>query len=291
MAKLLRCGVCHICGKHGKLSFEHVPPESAFNRRKVTTPDVKRVFQLTNLDDLTSLAGKQSQRGQGGYTLCDSCNNLTGRWYGANYATWVYQGAAYLGKSEGLLRLSYPYYLFPLRVIKQIICMFFSVNSQRFRECHPELEKFILNKKEKYLPQYVRLYAGYVQSDRSRLAGVTGSIDFVDGVSRIYSEISFPPFSYILSLSSLPPEGEALSFAPPKKVPKEKAARMPLIPCVPRSRRGLPNGASCLIGNAMHPCIAPSGLIPPKAPVLGAAYGRKPSRTCRGSPIGNQFEM
>jgi len=24
-------------------------------------------------------------------------------------------------------------------------------------------------------------------------------------------------------------------------------------------------------GNAMHPCIVPNGLIPPKAPVLGAA--------------------
>jgi len=24
-------GICHICGKHRDLSFEHVPPQSAFN--------------------------------------------------------------------------------------------------------------------------------------------------------------------------------------------------------------------------------------------------------------------
>jgi hypothetical protein len=28
-------GTCHICGDHGKLSFEHVPPKEAFNKRVV----------------------------------------------------------------------------------------------------------------------------------------------------------------------------------------------------------------------------------------------------------------
>ena|SRR4030067_1321563 len=217
MAKSPMLGHCHICGTHGKLSFEHVPPESAFNDHKITTPDTKRVFELTNLDDLNSLPGKQSQRGQGDYTLCEPCNNLTGHWYGANYAVWVHQGAAYLSRSNGALQLAYPYHLLPLRVIKQIICMFFSVNSPKFREVHPELERFVLNKEAKYLPPAIRLHVGYTQSDRSRSAGVTGSIQLDDtsGISRLrtYSEISFPPFSYILSFSSPPSEHPMLDIS------------------------------------------------------------------------------
>jgi hypothetical protein len=210
MAKSLKIGHCHICGSYGKLSFEHVPPESAFNDQKVVTPDMKKVFELANLDDLNSLSGKQSQRGQGGYTLCGSCNSQTGGWYGRNYATWVSQGAAYLAKSNGNLHLSYPYHLLPLRVIKQIVCMFFSANSPRFREVHPVLERFVLNKEAKYLPPEIHIYAGYLLSNRSRTAGVTSSVHFDEksGTSRFrtYSEISFYPFSYILSFNSPPPE-------------------------------------------------------------------------------------
>ncbi len=36
---------------------------------------------------------------------------------------------------------------------------------------------------------------------------------------------------------------------------------------------GLPKGASCPFGNVRHPCRTPDGLIPAKAPVLGAADG------------------
>lgn len=217
MAKSSKIGHCHLCGSYGKLSFEHVPPESAFNNQKVVTPDAKKVFELTNLDDLRILSGKQSQRGKGGYTLCERCNNLTGHWYGSNYAAWAFQGAAYLVRSNGMLQLAYPYHLLPLRVIKQIVCMFFSINSPRFREAHPALERFVLNKEAKYLPPNIQIYAGYLLSDRSRAAGITGSLqlDESSGVShlRTYSEISFRPFSYILSIKSPPPEHPLLDIS------------------------------------------------------------------------------
>lgn len=147
---------------------------------------------------------------RGGYTLCEPCNNSTGRWYGANYAAWVYQAAAYVSRASGELTLSYPYHLLPLRVIKQIVCMFFSVNAPNFREVHPELVRFVLNKEIRRLPEGIRIYAGYLVSDRSRAAGVTGSLQLDErtGVPRVrtYSEVSFPPFSYILSINSPPPE-------------------------------------------------------------------------------------
>lgn len=32
-----RFGICHICGNDGKLSYEHVPPEAAFNNHRILT--------------------------------------------------------------------------------------------------------------------------------------------------------------------------------------------------------------------------------------------------------------
>lgn len=212
-----KVGNCHICGAYGALSFEHVPPESAFNDRTVVTPDTKRVFELRDLDKLRDLKGKQSQRGQGGYTLCERRNSRTGHWYGAHYAAWAYQGAGVLARAGGApTQLAYPYHLLPLRVIKQIACMFLSINGVRFRETQPQLERFVLNRESRHLPPYIKIYVGLLRGDRSRQAGVAASIKLGDAFTvaqlRVYSEISFFPFSYILSLDSTPPEHEMLDI-------------------------------------------------------------------------------
>jgi hypothetical protein len=33
-------GTCHLCGQHKNLSYEHVPPEAAYNGRKVLLASV-----------------------------------------------------------------------------------------------------------------------------------------------------------------------------------------------------------------------------------------------------------
>ena len=42
MSKQEHYGICHICGKYDRLSYEHIPPQSAFNdkKRKMSTLDV-----------------------------------------------------------------------------------------------------------------------------------------------------------------------------------------------------------------------------------------------------------
>ena len=211
MAKKAVFGTCHLCGASGKLSFEHVPPEAAFNDRSVRSPDIERIFELQNLDDLSKIGGKQSQRGIGGYTLCESCNSRTGHWYGAHYAAWAYQAAGYLVRSPTRMTLAYPFHILPLRVIKQIICMFFSVNSHHFREAHPDLVRFVLNPREKYFSRTARVFVGYSASDRSRMSGIAGMLS--GGTTRVYSEISFPPFSYILDLNQQAPVHEMLDIS------------------------------------------------------------------------------
>lgn len=105
-------------------------------------------------------------------TLCEKCNNDTGLWYVPAFTR--QQAMRFVIGTRGRPTLKYPFNLFPLRVLKQVICMFFSVNGTYFQKAHPDLVRFILNKESRDLPERVRLYAFYTFSNCSRVAGVTG---------------------------------------------------------------------------------------------------------------------
>jgi len=75
------------------------------------------------------------------------------------------------------------------------------------------------------------------------------------------------------------------AFFGQKKVAKEKAARLPLMSCAPRTCaqwgicRGTAKGASCPFAAVRHPCrnlyaLGCFGLFPTNAAVLDAANGR-----------------
>jgi hypothetical protein len=69
------------------------------------------------------------------------------------------------------------------------------------------------------------------------------------------------------------PAGGILFFARPKKSIQKKSR--PAAACFLRSSisPGVAERGSCPFGNVRHPCRTPEGLIPAKAPVLGAADG------------------
>src|SRR6266436_2890160 len=104
--------------------------------------------------------------------------------------------------------LEYPFNLFPLRVLKQVICMFFSVNSSEFQKHQPDLVRFVLNKESTRFPDYIRIYAFYTFTHRMRMAGVSGLVRGL-GSSRsrvhVFSEITFPPFGFVMSFADKPP--------------------------------------------------------------------------------------
>ena len=196
--------ICHLCGDYTKLSFEHVPPQAAFNDRPIVQASIEKL--LKKEADLDNISGKTFQRGAGGYTLCEQCNSLTGRWYGSAYVDWIYQAAKVLLQSRGGPSLYYPYRLFPLRVIKQIVCMFFSANGAKFREAQEDLVRFVLNKENRFLEPHIRIYCFYSPSARSRQSGVSGILNFDTHSQSIISEIVFPPMGYVMSLNQISPD-------------------------------------------------------------------------------------
>lgn len=196
-------GPCCICGAEGPLSFEHVPPRAAFNNRPMLLYRLQQVMG-THPEHLPK--GRTSQRGAGAYTLCERCNNLTGRWYGRWFVEWVYQGMNFMAAGRGQDPLVYvPFHILPLRVIKQVVCMFFSCNGDGFQRKQPELVRFVLDKHHRHIPPQFRIYAFYNLTDRPRKSGIAGQLS-VFGHQNVFSEVAFPPIGYVMTLDSPPPD-------------------------------------------------------------------------------------
>lgn len=203
MAKMPILGSCRICGIDGPLSKEHVPPQAAFNDCRYIEAKFDQIIGL-GPDEIPR--GRVREGGVSMYTLCAACNNNTGGWYGKWFVKWCYQGMDILIRSNGKPSLVYLYHSFPLRIIKQIATMFFSINGGQFANKNPELVRFVLDKEKRYLPPKYRFFVYYNLEGHARYAGVSGLSDLTRGKTSTLSEISFPPFGYVLTLDSDPPD-------------------------------------------------------------------------------------
>ena len=192
-------GTCQICGAHGPLSFEHVPPKKAFNNRPVFRALVERIedeYRVTQ-------HGKQN-KGLGGNTLCERCNNSTGRWYGTHFVPWTVTAATVLENAGEAKFVPFITSTRPLRVLKQIATMFFTVNGPNFHTQHPELAHFVLNHNARLAPKF-KFFLYFMEGNSLRFneAQLVGRGDFSNPTFSHFgyiSDFSFPPFGYVLTV-------------------------------------------------------------------------------------------
>jgi 5-methylcytosine-specific restriction endonuclease McrA len=199
-------GPCCLCGTVGPLSFEHVPPQSAFNDSSVFLAEVKRLLGRdwwADSDD--EIEGRTQQRGAGQYTLCEACNNKTGGWYVPDYVRLARAAMPALSVAKAGDVVGIPVDIRPLRVLKQILVMFCSACGPNF--VFPEMARYLLNRESRQLPPGHDVYLGLFdrRSRASRQAGLTGRLSLT-GPSHSYSEISFPPLLLVMSVHSPSPD-------------------------------------------------------------------------------------
>jgi hypothetical protein len=195
-------GTCHLCGRQAELTFEHVPPRAAFNTGRVRSYDYHEWHKMREGEPHRV---KLRQGGAGGYTLCAACNNNTGGWYGSAFVEWCYQGVTILRQLAGDPGLTYPFHIFPLRVLKQVVTMFFSVNGPRFGAANSALRDFVLSPESKGLPDCYGVLVHFSKDTRSRQSGVSAMLRLGSGTF-VLSEIVFPPFGYLLTIGSQSPD-------------------------------------------------------------------------------------
>ncbi|AIQ11357.1 hypothetical protein PDUR_04665 [Paenibacillus durus] len=89
--------------------------------------------------------------------------------------------------------------------------MFCSANNPGFIGKNPELRKFLLNKETMYIDPRINIYAYLTTSTLSRQSGITSAI--TDGRIKLFSEISFAPFGFIMTLDSFPPDDRLVDIS------------------------------------------------------------------------------
>lgn len=200
MAKKI-IGTCCICGKEKKLTYEHLPLRGTGNK----IPMVERAALLNNQKDVIR------QQGSGLHSLCESCNNNTGSWYGNEYEKFhsyiINSGNTEIQKSiyTGEIKIyTNEIKIKPLKVFKEIVCMFLSINPPPiFLKERENFKNFILNREEKDLKN-IKVYM-YIQDSKSKINrrnAFNKLIDLLYGRTVFVSEFVSNGIGYILTLDN-----------------------------------------------------------------------------------------
>lgn len=111
-------------------------------------------------------------------------------------------------RSNGQPRLIYLHHVFPLRILKQIITMCFSVNSSKWGRNHPELEEFVLNRNRHWMNPRYRTFVYYnIEGQFRRLGDGIAHINLNKSSKVIQvTEITHPPFGYVFTVDGSCPD-------------------------------------------------------------------------------------
>lgn len=208
--------VCRVCRREeAHLSYEHVPPRSAFNDEPATVYGLQDWLERQQRGGLRG--GRVQRRGAGGHVLCERCNNLTGSWYAGELARAARAGARILLETPlqefdelteyrwaqvRILRTETTPH--PLRLIKQIITMILATSPPELTQNEPELGDFVLDRDRTGLSNRFHFYLALFAGPHARSTGVVGAMDFDRGRQFTLVEVAFPPFAYVMTIDSDP---------------------------------------------------------------------------------------
>src|SRR5687768_1416234 len=84
-------GICAICGKGTKLTFEHVPAKAAGNEEDVTVYGIEE-WLSRDLESGEMPGGYVQPQGTGAISICKPCNEYSGAHYVPEFAKFVHTG-------------------------------------------------------------------------------------------------------------------------------------------------------------------------------------------------------
>jgi hypothetical protein len=207
-------GRCRICGEQRKLTREHVPPGAAFNlgRAKVHT-----VEEWLNRRDADVPGGVIKQGGVWAYTLCKTCNELTGARYADEYRRWagtVLNTLADLGTNvreleaaamtrRGRFSMGGDPSPRPGALVRQILAMMCSVSAGfDLSGRYPAIRRMILDGTVEPLPAGMSIGLTVYLSARSRFSAPMLTVDTNRAMWRWTMEIAHAPLASLLVLMS-----------------------------------------------------------------------------------------
>lgn len=192
-------GVCRLCHIETELTFEHIPPRSAFNK-KTRYQSVPFLDAMKMEDPLNGKPkGKLNQGGVGFHSYCEKCNNFLGLEYVNAYKDWAQLGAYLLSKPEATSCHFKAEKMLPNEILKQIISMFIAINEPWYGEAHPELLDFVKNPDSIELHEKYRIFAYLKRPGQIRYLPFLVQGSFSQRKPVTLSEIAYKPFGYIMT--------------------------------------------------------------------------------------------
>lgn len=195
-------GICKICKKYEKLTFEHIPPKSAFNAdpiRIYSVNDSLKTITDSNIKpwDFSEVEYKLEQKGNGYYSLCENCNSKTGAYYVNHYQMIAHAFVAFMANTFDSNQEEIDVVaenIKPLLFLKQILTMFASITNI----CDDEdMKTFILEKENSIFNSnkykvYMSIFGGGIR----RISG--WSVFHYNNENYLISEIVAVPFIFVL---------------------------------------------------------------------------------------------
>lgn len=202
-------GVCRICGRESRLTFEHVPPKATYNKSSVKYVNV---MELIKADDvlpweLDKVAGHISQKGKGGYWLCEECNNNLGAWYARPFKRFIdplmYVRQNIVDDSYKSVELEIRD-VQPLAIYKQMIGMFCDINPNLSKQ--DGIRDFLLDtESQEFDTEKYKLCIYLQKAGIEKATPISAKISIGEREPVLISEISSIPIGMILYIDL--PEG------------------------------------------------------------------------------------
>lgn len=192
-------GVCRLCGKTTKLSFEHVPPQSVFNNQPVKQYDGNEVLKrIPDFED-GKIRYKNMQRGSGGFFLCESCNSYTGTKYNTVFkevagdiGNLILQNAT--NDTTGICVETKP--IKWNRFFKQVMTMFIDVSDLCIND--NELKTYILDENStKFNSDKYKVFCYATNFKNYKSSKIIGRLE-IDTFDLLGAEISAFPLGFLL---------------------------------------------------------------------------------------------
>ncbi|MCU1286390.1 MAG: hypothetical protein JWO13_2740 [Acidobacteriales bacterium] len=191
-------GHCWLCNKYGKLSKEHIPPEAAFNDCPLFLMEIDR-----RCEELTWNQGEQFQHGVYFRSLCERCNNQSGRLYGGAYVDLARRVAERIGNVREFHSISLLGLRRPLPILKQVMLQFVTANGPGFASANDWIGPFIKSRTNTAIPKDIAIYMFASNMRSSRKSGVSAHIDLTTGKQNIVAEFTFWPLGTVISWGDL----------------------------------------------------------------------------------------
>ena len=217
--KIKRQVHCSLCGKLSALSFEHVPPQCAFNNKPILIQGHEHL-----VDQNSCLYGKKkrSQRGFGKQSLCIECNNKSGNWYAKDFCKLAEQGLEILRTNTNPNYVRGNYKIKPQNVLKQILLMFVATDSTGVISNIPGVRSYLLNKDDLNFPDKIDIDIYSNASTFKRMIGYCIVSDVGSRQINKWAEINYHPFGYFFTYDSPPPNKFMVNVSDFSKVPYNK---------------------------------------------------------------------